>query len=78
MVGENVSKHPELFRQIVEAGHQVGNHTYNHWGGFKHSTKAYSANTEKANRLINAHLFRPPHGGCCGNSISGWGANTAS
>lgn len=62
MVGENVSKHPELFRQIVEAGHQVGNHTYNHWGGFKHSTKAYSANTEKANRLINAHLFRPPHG----------------
>lgn len=62
MVGENVSKHPELFKQIVEAGHQVGNHTYNHWGGFKHSTKAYSANTEKANRLINAHLFRPPHG----------------
>ena len=62
MVGDNVRKYPELFKQIVEAGHQVGNHTYNHWGGFKHSTKAYSANTEKANRLINAHLFRPPHG----------------
>ena len=56
MVGENVSKHPELFRQIVEAGHQVGNHTYNHWGGFKHSTKAYSANTEKANRRQSRRL----------------------
>ena len=62
MVGDNVRKHPELFRQIVAAGHQVGNHTFNHWGGFKHTTKAYSENAEKANQLIRAHLFRPPHG----------------
>ena len=38
------------------------NHTFNHGGGFKHSTKAYSANVEKANELIKSHLFRPPHG----------------
>ena len=62
MVGDNVRKYPELFKQIVAAGHQVGNHTFNHWGGFKHTTKSYSANTEKANQLIGAHLFRPPHG----------------
>ena len=62
MVGDNVRKHPELYKQIVEAGHQVGNHTFNHWGGFKHSPKAYSANVEKANELIKSHLFRPPHG----------------
>lgn len=62
MVGDNVRKHPELYRQIVEAGHQVGNHTFNHWGGFKHSTRSYSANVEKANALIKSHLFRPPHG----------------
>lgn len=62
MVGDNVRKYPELFKQIVNAGHQVGNHTFNHWGGFKHTTKAYSANAEKANLLIGAHLFRPPHG----------------
>ena len=62
MVGDNVHKYPHLFQQIVAEGHQVGNHTYNHWGGFKHSTQAYSANTQKANDLIRSHLFRPPHG----------------
>lgn len=62
MVGDNVNKYPDLLKLIVNEGHQVGNHTYNHWGGFKHTTKAYSENAEKANRLIGAHLFRPPHG----------------
>ncbi|MGN1375133.1 MAG: polysaccharide deacetylase family protein [Prevotella sp.] len=62
MVGDNVRKYPELYERIVAEGHQVGNHTFNHWGGFRHTTKAYSANTEKANALIHAHLFRPPHG----------------
>lgn len=62
MVGDNVRKYPDLFRRIVDEGHQVGNHTFNHWGGFKHSAKAYSSNAEKANNLIGAHLFRPPHG----------------
>ncbi len=62
VVGDNVKKYPELFKRIVDAGHLVGNHTYNHWGGFRHTAKAYSENTEKANKLINTRLFRPPHG----------------
>ena len=62
MVGDNVRKHPELYDQIVAAGHQVGNHTFNHWGGFKHTTRTYSENVQKANDLIHSHLFRPPHG----------------
>lgn len=62
MVGDNVRKYPHLYQQIVAAGHQVGNHTFNHWGGLRHSTMAYSRNTDKANELIHAHLFRPPHG----------------
>ena len=62
MVGDNVRKHPELYDQIVAAGHQVGNHTFNHWGGFKHTTRSYSENVQKANELIHSHLFRPPHG----------------
>ncbi len=62
MVGDNVCKYPHLFRDIVAAGHQVGNHTFNHLGGFKHFTKTYLDNTEKANQLIDSHLFRPPHG----------------
>ena len=62
MVGENVEKHPELYQQIVDAGHQVGNHTFNHLGAFKHWTITYIINTYKANQLIRSHLFRPPHG----------------
>lgn len=62
MVGDNVRKYPELYRQIVDAGHQVGNHTYHHLGGFKHLTSTYIKDTNRANELIGAKLFRPPHG----------------
>jgi peptidoglycan/xylan/chitin deacetylase (PgdA/CDA1 family) len=62
MVGDNVRKHPELYKQIVDEGHQVGNHTYNHLGAFKHWTITYAINAHKANELIHADYFRPPHG----------------
>jgi len=62
MVGQNVEKHPELYQQIVEAGHCVGNHTYNHISGFKHSIHRYTDNTNRADKLIHSNLFRPPHG----------------
>ena len=62
MVGDNVRKYPQLFKRIIYEGHQVGNHTFNHWGGFRHTTQSYNANAEKANALIGSHLFRPPHG----------------
>ena len=60
MVGENVMRHHDLYTQIVQEGHQVGNHTYNHIGSLKHWAITYAYNTEKANQLIHAHLFRPP------------------
>ena len=62
MVGDNVRKYPELFERIKAEGHQVGNHTFNHLGAFKHWTLTYIMNTKKANDLIGVHLFRPPHG----------------
>ena len=62
MVGDNVRKHPDLYRRVVEAGHRIGNHTFNHMGGFKHTVATYSANAEKANELLHTNLFRPPHG----------------
>ena len=62
MVGDNVRKYPDLYRQIVAAGHQVGNHTYHHLVGFKHLAKTYIDDVERANDLIGSHLFRPPHG----------------
>lgn len=78
VVGDNVRKYPDIFRQIVEAGHRVGNHTYNHIGGLRWLSWKYLANTRKAQKIIEseafplysgrgvmgaaAPLFRPPHG----------------
>lgn len=63
MVGDNVAKHPELFQRILDEGHQVGNHSYNHvCSNFKRTLGAYVKNVKKANELIHSHLYRPPHG----------------
>ena len=62
MVGDNVRKHPEVYERVMAEGHRIGNHTYNHIGGFRHSVKFYNENAEKANELLHTDLFRPPHG----------------
>ena len=62
MVGDNVRKYPDLYRQVVEAGHRIGNHTYHHIGGFRHSIKHYCDDADQANELLHTDLFRPPHG----------------
>jgi len=30
LIGRNLKRHPEIGRRIVQEGHEVGNHTYNH------------------------------------------------
>ena len=61
-VGDNVRKHPDVFRQVQEEGHIVGNHTFNHLQGLYTSSRKYISNVEKADELIKSPLFRPPHG----------------
>ncbi len=61
-VGENVKKHPDVFQRVLEEGHLVGNHTYNHLAGFTNFVKKYLLNVEKAHAYIKSNLFRPPHG----------------
>ena len=62
VVGDNVRKYPELYQQIINEGHRVGNHTYNHIGGARHSIYTYEKNVKKCDDLIHSNLFRPPHG----------------
>lgn len=62
MVGDNVRKHPQEFKLVVDAGHRVGNHTFNHLKGLFTDTLEYIENVEKADALIHSNLFRPPHG----------------
>ena len=61
-VGENVQRNPDLFQEIINRGHSVGNHTMNHMQGAKVKTDVYLDNVEQANNLIHSTLFRPPHG----------------
>lgn len=61
-VGDNVRKYPDIYRMIIERGHQVGNHTFNHIQGIRTWTKNYIANVQKAAGFIDSALFRPPHG----------------
>ena len=62
LVGDNVRKHPKEFQMILDRGHRVGNHTFNHIGGFRHLSYNYLENTNKADALIKSNLIRPPHG----------------
>lgn len=62
MVGDNVRKHPDEYQLVVNHGHRIGNHTYNHISGLKYLSKNYLANTDKANELLHTDLMRPPHG----------------
>lgn len=61
-VGDNVRKYPEVFKMITDAGHAVGNHTFNHLQGFKVKSSKYVENVELADSYIHSKLFRPPHG----------------
>lgn len=64
-IGDNIKKHPDIFKSVINNGHTIGNHTFNHLKGWCTKTKQYIENTEKAQQLINPennNLFRPPFG----------------
>ena len=62
MVGDNVRKHSDEYKMVVERGHRIGNHTFNHVKGFEERTERYIANVDKADCYLTTDLFRPPHG----------------
>jgi peptidoglycan-N-acetylglucosamine deacetylase len=61
-VGSNVALYPDVYRQILQDGHTVGNHTYNHPNGWETSTKEYLDEVAMASKFIETNLFRPPYG----------------
>ncbi len=61
-IGDNVNKHPDEFKQVVSAGHAIGNHTYNHLRGWDTDDKTYLQNFLLADEQLNTKLFRPPYG----------------
>ncbi len=70
-IGDNVKKYPQIFKSIIDHGHAIGNHTFNHLNGWKTNTDIYIENCNKfeeevINQLgdsyIKPQLFRPPYG----------------
>lgn len=69
-IGDNIGKHPEIFKKVISEGHAIGNHTFNHLNGWKTTTERYLENFERCEKIIqqtvinnlNAKIFRPPYG----------------
>lgn len=61
-VGDNVSKYPGLYEQLLRSGHKTGNHTFHHLRGTATRTEHYLHDVAEASRLIDSRLFRPPYG----------------
>lgn len=69
LVGENVRKHPEMARRIVEEGHTIGIHCDNHdYDTLYESVDSYVEDFEKARQTVyevtgvETNLFRFPGG----------------
>lgn len=61
-LGRNAERHEDIYKQILTAGHQVGNHTYSHLKGWRTGAKTYIQDADLAALHIQSGLFRPPYG----------------
>ncbi|WP_223551453.1 polysaccharide deacetylase family protein [Aestuariivivens sp. NBU2969] len=76
-IGSNIEKHPNIFQNILNEGHSIGNHTHNHLKGWNTKTKTYLENVELCQAVLKSqitnyklqitnssiyNLFRPPYG----------------
>ncbi len=68
VVGDNVRKHPDILKAIIDDGHAIGNHTFNHLKGWETSNSKYFSNISACQAYIDSYykrernIFRPPYG----------------
>ena len=60
--GDNAENNHSLLERIKSEGHAIGNHTYNHLHSYDYSSSEYCNDVDKADKVLNTLLFRPPHG----------------
>ena len=68
-IGKNIEQNPTIFKKIIDNGHAIGNHTYEHLNGWKSKKKEYLTSVLKTEKIISKFvqapskkLFRPPYG----------------
>lgn len=62
MVGENITRYPDIYEEVKRRGHLVANHTHHHIRGLKVSPEEYLKDVENCERYTESKIFRPPHG----------------
>lgn len=66
--GKNIALYPSLFNEIIENGHTVGIHGFEHQNAWKQNLKNFVADFEKSIDVFNANssealsFYRPPYG----------------
>jgi peptidoglycan/xylan/chitin deacetylase (PgdA/CDA1 family) len=61
-IGKNVEKYREIYNLLLNKGHAIGNHTFNHFNGWKTENEIYIKDVIMAKEFINSTIFRPPYG----------------
>ncbi len=66
-IGNNIAKHPNIVSNLVDKGHQIANHSYNHAKGWGTSATDYIEELIQTEKLLqqfseSKKLFRPPYG----------------
>jgi len=61
-IGKNIVAYPGIYQRIINEGHRVGNHSYNHFNGWKTRDDIYLEDITEAAKYIDSNLFRPPYG----------------
>ncbi len=60
VLGENTAQHPEIVKQTAEAGHEIGNHTYDHQDLATLSAQSITEEVTKTDTEIKKPLAKPP------------------
>ena len=55
-IGKNVTEHPDIFNDIINRGHRIGNYTNNHLNLWKTTSKYYKEDIEKADEILNLNI----------------------
>jgi peptidoglycan-N-acetylglucosamine deacetylase len=61
-IGDNVRKFPDVYQQVINEGHAIGNHTMHHINGWENTEEDYLNDIKAAKKYISSSLFRPPYG----------------
>ena len=82
VVGTHATYYPELMKRIINEGHIIGNHSYDHPQFSKISIQQFESQVNKTNEIIKKTIgytprfIRPPYGSVTEDQLR-WGAQKA-